>query len=545
VIESTRTLWTAMALLAFSCVFAQEEGQSGAEPAAPPTVVRPRAVFDFSWINWEFNGNVRKFKQYATPADGWSIGEASYLWGNDARNSHFLGAFRGSPEDDYWTGAELLLFHGTTALGGSLRRNKFYDPFPLLVEESEREVGEATLVQAIGPARLALLYQMDKQDEYFGAPKEPLRQRTRFMDAVLGTELGDGRLQLGVSERTYWDRTNVLPDTDVVRYDAIVSQQLGPRLNLEGGYLQHKIRVGGGDENEVETWLVRGDLDLGEATTLGFGFRYEDLNLPTVQNAALRKRYETTGRLNHRFGGGWSAAVGYRHLESERIRTDRSEIEVPIRDAWTGRVWGRLAPNLKLSVRGAYDHLRGWPTVVSDDTRALWWDDRASVRAQLDWFVGTGTVYATLAHAVNVNDDRDATLRSTSVALGGSFELTDRLSVFAEHQRENHRARAAGEPDFDAYFPGGVLSTLGVSAALSDQWFFTGTYTETGTNNSNLVFEPGGNYKGKYWSLALTHRRPDGNELMLGWMPWRFWDKTNPFYDYETQAFVVSAKMRF
>ncbi len=83
-----------MALLAFSCVFAQEEGQSAEEPAAPPTVVRPRAVFDFSWINWEFNGNVRKFKQYATPADGWSLGEASYLWGNDVRNAWFLGAYR-------------------------------------------------------------------------------------------------------------------------------------------------------------------------------------------------------------------------------------------------------------------------------------------------------------------------------------------------------------------------------------------------------------------------------------------------------------------
>ncbi|MCX7801007.1 MAG: hypothetical protein N2109_11775, partial [Fimbriimonadales bacterium] len=453
--ETRRTLWTAVALLAFACVFAQDEPKQEAEADSKPVVVRPKAVFDLGWINWQLGGNERRFKQYARPANGWSLGEASYLWGNDARTAHFFGAFRGSPEEDYWTGASLALFGGGTVLDGSLRKNGFFDPVPLLVDESAREVGEATLQQAIGPARLSLRYQMDKQDEYFLAPREPLRQRTRFLDALLGAEVGSGRFQLGATERTYWDRTNVLPDTDVVRYDAILSQQLGPALHLEGGYLQHKIRVGGGDENEVETWLVRADWDLGERTLLGLGFRHDDIDLPTVRGASVQKRIETTARLNHRFGEGWSASFGYRHLETERIRTDRSAVEVPIRDAWSARVWGRVAPNLKLSLRGVYDHLRGWPTVVSDDTRPLWWDDRAALDAQLDWFVGTGSVYAAFGHSVFVNDGRDATLRSTSFVLGGSFEVTDRLSVFAEHQRENHRARAAGEPEFDAFFPGG------------------------------------------------------------------------------------------
>lgn len=543
--ESRRTLWTAVALLAFACVFAQEESKQEEQSDSKPVVVRPRAVFDLGWINWQLKGNERKFKQYARPADGWSIGEASYLWGDDARTSHFLGAYRGSPEEDYWTGASLALFGGATVLEGSLRKNGFFNPAPLLVEESQREVGEAALRQALGPAWLSLRYQMDKQDEYFLPPREALRQRTRFMDAVLGAEVGSGRFQLGASERTYWDRTNVLPDTDIVRYDAMLSQRLGPSIHLEGGYLQHRIRIGGGEENETETWLLRADWDLGERTLLGLGFRHDDIDLPTVRNAAIRERIEATARLNHRFGAGWSAALGYRHLETERIRTDRTAVDVPIRDAWTARVWGRLAPNLKLSLRGGYEHLRGWPTVVSDDARALWWDDRTVLDAQLDWFVGNGSVYASLGHSVHVNDDRDATLRSSTVVVGGSFEVTDRLSVFAEHQRENHRARAVGEPEFDAYFPGGVLSTLGLSAALSDQWFFTGTYTETGTNNANLVFEPGGNYKGKYWSLALTHRRPDGNELTLGWMPWRYWDKTNPSMDYDAEGFVISAKLRF
>ena len=503
---------------------------------------------EIGFATWSLDGNGNKFRQYATPAQSVFLRSLRFVPSMRFPSSDAASfVLKGLGEDDYRAEGGVDLWFGRARATVEATRYRFLDPTFSLVPESQRVTEEGTLKYLLTPDfAFSVRYCMDRQDHQFEAPKLPYHQRTRYWDAVVEGRIGEGQMNLTYSDWRYFDRTDIRPNVTVKRWQIRYLWAPTMTFGLEGQFARFSIQQPARPDSDLGTLALSGDWAISAVTDLSVLLRRDKLDLPVVRNAWVRERRLGVANLTHRWGN-WTAQIGFRQQESERLRKDQTFVDVPRWRTLNFRLSGQVRKNWRLTLRGATQHLTHSPTMQVTDPRPLFWDDQRLLQLKLEGGSPTLNGYLTLTHRRWENDARLVELTTNSLVLGGTWQATPRLNVFAEYAYEGWRAKSemTSFPTLDNFVPNSRVTSVGLSWAIDRRTFLSASYTEYTTHNDNPLLLRDGNYRGRFLTAILRYRFKAGYEVALTFAPWRYRDRVVDLMDYDANVVMISGSARF
>lgn len=544
---------TALAILAGAAVLRAQDEPGGqdetkSDPEVAESKAKPNSVLaELGWASWDVDGSRSRMRQYATPPDGLYIKKLS--WGpwlpNLAHGANLTVLTPG--EDDYRYGGEVYVNYGQTYVDFGGSRHKFVELSPFVLPDSDREFSGGSLRHLVTRNfAVQLGAQLDEQNRTKESPLDPLHQRTRTYNAAIEGQFGAAHLGLGLTNWNYFDRTNVLPDTEANVWSLSYAQDLSPALSLGAQYVRSDIDQGSDRNSEVETMRFNGAFDIGEYTGLTFDFRKSEYDLPVVQNAYVRERSFGRARLSHAWSG-WNFQVGYAKEDIERVRRDQTFVDTPSYHTFEFKANGRLSPNVRASVKGQRRSMDGSATMQTTDPRALYWRNRWTLQTKLDVATENAFGYLVYSFREDKNNVRDTQVRNHAITLGGTLQIRPEVDLFFEAASDNWSAQSADPEAFnlDSYFPDGSTYTVGLNWAIRPELSAGISYVEFGTRNDNPLGLRDNNVKGRFLTTSLRYRLPIGLELGLNLAPWSHSDRAQRELDYRSTYITLTGGLRF
>jgi hypothetical protein len=522
---------------------AQEQAEAE-KPASPPA---PLEV-GIGWMDWNLRGNAHKFLQYATPPQGWFLSVLRYWPLASPQGYQGLLSLKNPFGDDYRDEARLDLLYGQTRLTGWVTRNRFFDTTPAVIPGSERRFEDGSFKQFLTrDFSLSFRYNMDEETHFPDIALPIQIQKTRYSDALAVGRLGNGQVTLGFSNWRYFDRTQSLPETSVDRMLARYLWEPSSTVGLEGAFSRFNIDQTGLASSAVETLTLSGDVALGPSTDAGLQYRNDMLSLPNVQDAYVRRQQMTSGRLVHRWRN-WSATLGVREREEQRVRGDQTFVDVPKWWTFEGRVNGRLTRQARLTMRGYTESLSDGPQITeTTDTRPLYWKNRRFAQAKLDCGWPDVNGYLTYTFRRWENSSRGVEVTHNSWLAGGNWQVAPTLSLFGEwsHETWSGRSEIADFPTLENFEPNSRLYVVGLNWAITPRAYLSLNYSDFKTFNDNPLLLRDGNVSGHFLTFNSHYRFPSGCELGLVVAPWSYSDGVVGQMDYHTTVIMVTGSGKF
>jgi hypothetical protein len=547
-----RAVFTCLSIAAMASAYAQDPSPATPPPQQEPPAEEekppvPKPKIEVGWAERPFRGNEQTFRRYGTSPRGFFIKEISYGFYGQSPGLFGEFALRGRPQEDF-VGETMAVFGpSATRFEGRLQENEFYFPSPFDSERSSRWNVEGNLQQPLGRKfALVLDYNQSHLHKFYESPTFDRRTRTNRFNAMVAGNVGNGRAELGYSNRQFYDRTNIQPDRRIGLWTASVLQQFGS-VDLEGRYTHADIEQPGFQSSSVKAWRLDGGLPIGESFQLLFGLENRKTSVPETLNAFVRERNVSWARLVGRFSG-ISGEFGMKHSEVERVRRDQSFVDVPKWNTYEGRLHGRFGSQARWTLKANWENLDDDAAMQLQDPRRLFWDDRATIKAQLDFGNEVWSGYLSHAYRYNENESRGVRLRTFQTVLGGTYSARENLDFFGELVLESASTsfrEINASLGLESYFPSNRVFTLGGNWVVSDDTWFTLSFTDMTTDNDNPVFDPLGNVSSRYFTAHVQHRTKQGNEFGLTISPGKFSDRVFPQLGYRTTVFMLTANWKY
>lgn len=524
-----------------------------AQDVAPPTQEEPEEVvvpvkvrwFTLGYHGWSEsgNGNGHKLRQYATPARGFQIGELRLVAPANGTSPYASLLMRGAPDADRMAEGALAFDGGRGLATASVSHHSFFDPTPTVIPESSEEAAEATVQYAVSP-EIGVFWRFKQKARRlaFEAPKDPTDYRTKSIAGGLEGHVLGGHLGVVVADNRFYDKTATQPNSIQHRLDARYSASPFDTLSVEGHYSQTRVEQVGRHDGEVNSWAVNADWDFSSDSSLLLHMRRDTIDLPVIQNARVQERFLTSARLVHRVRG-LAVQLGYQHRESERIRADRSFVDVPAWDTYDAKLSGRFPGGIRYAVSGSWEHLTERATMLTNDPRALYWDDRVRGQVRLSGGNEKFQGYGTYRFRFDQNTPRDVEIRSHNLTLGGSYIFDERTSGYLELAGSQYQVRSTD--DLAAYFPGSTSISLGFDHAPRDGESYSLALSWFGTDNDNPLGDKDNNVRSTQFSASYRRALSEDSSLELTYSPWRYTDRVYDAMNYRTTVVGIQFSTRY
>jgi len=516
-------------------------------PAGEPTKESEEIEIPVKWnsisvgyYTWKASGSRIRMGQHGRVSEGVTLAELKYLNPVGEGHPYYSFLWRGNPGRNSAGEGVVILEGGQTILRASVRDRQYYaDPSWVPTTPSQDKVGTLSVEHQIKPNIGAFVsYTSSERGQRYVAPKESGRQRSRTVAG--GVEGRIGGLQAGVTitDRRTFDDTGRQPATLQRGVEGRLAGEIGNRLSLQGAMGYTRIEQAGRPAGGVRTMAMAGHLDLGPRTYLQFNAGRDDLDIGQLTaNAYVRQRFNSGVRLNHRLGD-WALQFGFRHRETERVRDDRSFVDVPKWNTYDGRLSGRLNNGIRVTLRGTWDDMTATARATGVDTRQLWWDDKAMAQLKLDGGNDVFTGYAAYTYRFRQNKARNVEVDLHNFALGGSYQFKPNLLGYAEWSYDSIRATGGAEgtsTTVDNFMPNSMSISAGLDWTLNERASFSAAVNHFATNN----------WRGTQVTFQYRRRISADHSLDVVVAPWRFEDRLYGLTGYETTFLGVRYTVKF
>jgi hypothetical protein len=448
----------AVGLVAASALAQDPPVQEEQEEPPPPKPKLNEATFGLTGYNSDF-----ALRQYASPVMGLALHNLR-LFSPLTDGSQFAKfVAKGMPGQDNLQSVFWQADFGHTVVRADRHEFGYYVLDWRARPESSDKATSVTVDQALLPGVGGFAsYKSERRDAHYPAPRVADLTKTQTVAAGVGGSVLGGSARLSATERRVATETGVQPTTLQRTYAASFDRDLSPTLSLGGTAAFSRIEQAGRPGSDVTSYGLNGYWEIGPDTMALLQFSTQDIDLNVVQNAYVRKRISTSARFVHRIPG-WSLQAGYRHLESERVRTDQSFVDVPETDTFDFRAAGRLGA-ARVTLKGNWEDLNANAVMQTDDPRQLYWDNKAMLQARVETGNDVFAGYGTYTYRYRKNGEREVEVDWHNVALGGSYVFDWTLSGFAEVSFDEFKAQGLAETgqSLDFYFPDAWNFAVGV-----------------------------------------------------------------------------------
>ncbi len=517
-----------------------DEADSKEEKVKPTTLLT-----DFGWAEWGLVGSERKFRQYATPPTGWFLRELRYAPVMNRADASMTLKSIGQP--DFSADGRVALAYGGTIWEGLVTRNKFFEPTPAFIQESQRAVDRFTIRQSITPDfAVSIKYRKDEERQFFEPPRNPENQNIRYEDVMAAGRLGNGFLNLTLANWRYEDNLHSLPDAVGKSVNVGYLWEATPKVSLETQLSRLWLQQSDVPASRMDTIAVNGDVSLTPMTDVEMQWRSRHIDMPNTQSAWVREQRTGSLKVAHRWRG-WTGQVGLKVLEAERIRGDQSYVDVPQWQTWEGKLTGRLNRNLRMTARGSRQILSNQPTMITNDPSSLYWNQRDLLQLKLDGGGTEANGYMTYSYRQWHNGGRGVDLTTHEMTLGGDWQVQPALNVYSElsYNLWSGSSPATDFPTFNLFMPNSRIFVLGMNWNINERTFLSFSYSDTTTMNENPLYLPNGNIHGSYVTITGRYILPNRGELGLVIAPWYYSDTVTNALNYNAATVLLTATARF
>jgi hypothetical protein len=531
---------------------AEKPDQDPAKEDEGPKITAPEPVRVKAWAvtlgmaDWWLSGNEHKFRQLGTPPRGLFMKELLFAPKPSERDTGYL-VLKSLGESDHRYDGRLALLHGRTQAEIWSWRSEFYDPTPVVIPGSTRQVDEDSIKQMLGrDFSISARYRMIDQHAYFQPPLDQFHQRTRYWDTIAAGRLGKGQIRFGYTDWRYFDRTLRLFDTSVAGWRLGYMWTPTADIGVEAAYSSMAVKQTGQPTGHVDYASISGEMPVGKSTDFSALIRRDRLSLPAVRTAYAREQRLAQFGVAHSWRK-WNARISLSGRDVERVRGDQTFVDVPKWVTVEGRVDGRINSNLRLTLRGYTQDVSHLPPMVTSDPRSLYWSSRDFAQMRLQHTNGDVGSYFVWTHRNWGNKTRAVDLNLNSFVVGSSWQATPRLSLFAEYTKENWNGKSEINtfPTFENFLPDSHVISGGVAWMIDSRAFLSANVTTFGTNNENPLQLRDGNTNGFFLSINTRYLFPSGNELGLTIAPWTYRDDVRSVMNYDAAVVLLTGKLRF
>lgn len=516
-------------------------------PAEEPTKESEEIEIPVKWnsisvgyYTWKASGSRIRMGQHGRVSEGVTLAELKYLNPVGEGHPYYSFLWRGNPGRNSAGEGVVILEGGQTILRASVRDRQYYaDPSWVPTTPSQDKIGTLSVEHQIKPNIGAFVsYQSIDRGQKFVGPKDSGHQRTRVVAGGVEGRIGGLQAGVTVTDRRTFDDTGRQPATLQRGVEGRLAGEIGNRLSLQGAMGYTRIEQAGRPTGDVRTMAMAGHLDLGPSTYLQFNAGRDDLDIGQLtQNAYVRQRFNSGLRLNHKLGS-WALQFGFRHRETERVRDDRSFVDVPKWNTYDARLSGRLNNGIRVTLRGTWDDMTATARATGVDTRQLWWDDKAMGQLKLDGGNDVFTGYAAYTYRFRQNKARNVEVGQHNFALGGSYQFKPNLLGYAEWSYDSIRATGGAEgtsTTVDTFMPNSMSISAGLDWTLNERASFSAAVNHFATNN----------WRGTQVTFQYRRRISADHSLDVVVAPWRFEDRLYGLTGYETTFLGVRYTVKF
>lgn len=492
------------------------------------------------YYTWKASGSRIRMGQHGRVSEGVTLAELKYLNPVGEGHPYYSFLWRGNPGRNSAGEGVVILEGGQTILRASVRDRQYYaDPSWVPTTPSQDKIGTLSVEHQIKPNIGAFVsYQSIDRGQKFVGPKDSGHQRTRVVAGGVEGRIGGLQAGVTVTDRRTFDDTGRQPATLQRGVEGRLAGEIGNRLSLQGAMGYTRIEQAGRPTGDVRTMAMAGHLDLGPSTYLQFNAGRDDLDIGQLtQNAYVRQRFNSGLRLNHKLGS-WALQFGFRHRETERVRDDRSFVDVPKWNTYDARLSGRLNNGIRVTLRGTWDDMTATARATGVDTRQLWWDDKAMGQLKLDGGNDVFTGYAAYTYRFRQNKARNVEVGQHNFALGGSYQFKPNLLGYAEWSYDSIRATGGAEgtsTTVDTFMPNSMSISAGLDWTLNERASFSAAVNHFATNN----------WRGTQVTFQYRRRISADHSLDVVVAPWRFEDRLYGLTGYETTFLGVRYTVKF
>lgn len=420
-------------LLALALVGAMAMAQDAPEPTEEPeeTPAPKLNKLTLRYAALDISGNRSTARKLGSPANGLTIEELSYLRpGNDIMPFYRM-TIRDIPDRDYALAANVILPNGATQFTVMSTHRRYQKEAITPTGDSDDYRTTAVLSHNHANTGVFVSYYNSERDIHPERPRPSRYPNSQRIAAGLQTQSGPVNASLTASQTRITDRSNLNPRSVQQVVSAQLSGDLTPSVSLLGAVSHTRVQQPSLQDSKMNSLSLSGVIDIWSRSTLRLDISRQDLNLPNVQSGYDRQRFNTVARLNTQLAG-WGVQLGYRHREIERVRQDRTAVDVPSWDVFDARMSKRLNSQMRFTMLGSWENLRDSFRPSTDDIRQLTWDDRISGQAKLDYTNDFTSLYAVYNYRFRQNRQRDVSLTWHNVAFGASRQLSEPLSAYGE-----------------------------------------------------------------------------------------------------------------
>lgn len=520
----------------------------------PPPVHIPQGLVRLGWEDTNVTGNEQKFEHYATPPNGIYLDELRYTPYSKIGDTGVID-FESPFEPDYRDYTQLALFNGYTQVEGLLSKNRFFDVGPFYgtdtgsLSPSDRAVQELYVRQRIANwLSVSTRYNMIQQDNTFDTPDPlvDLHQRTRYDDLALVGLAAGGWVNLVFSDWHYFDRTQVLDNTDVKRWEGSYQYNLGSEvLTAKCDWLT--VESAGAADGHVQISSLTDDIDLGGSTSGQLDVREDKLNMPVVQNSYVREQESATASLAKSFGGGWDAAMAFQDRSAQRINNNSTGVSEPHWQTEELEIDGNLGRGWRMLANGWATNLYDSPQMQTSDPDTLLWTNTQYADVRLDGVADAIQGYIDWAYNRNANDQRSTVIQESIYNVGGDWQALPVLDVYLDYTDDLWTANddMATLPTLDEYVPGSRVTTLGLNWVVAPRTDFSASFSGFETSASNPLLLPDTSTSGRFLTLDFQQSTLRGQTFGLVLAPWAYRDMDVDSYDYNTAVVKLTASTPF
>ncbi len=471
--------------------------------------------------------------QYARPLMGIGLHSLRYLSPLSETSPFARLIVRGMPDQDNYASVLFHLTGGRTALSAERWEYGHYVLDWRPKSESIDRAFTATLDQAIAPGIGGYLtYRSDRREGRYPAPRVADLTQTQTVSGGVGGRALGGNFGLSMTDKRTYTDTGIQPTTLQNRMSAQFNRDIGADFNLGGSASLTRIEQAGQPKNEVKNYVVSGRWEIDEGSAVQFQIGEQQLDLNSIQNAYVRKRTESSVRFLHRLSD-WSLQLGYRHRESERVRSDQSYVDVPTIDSIDFRALGKVGA-VRVTLKGSLEETQPNAVMGTNDPRQLYWDKRGSLQAKFDYAAESFVLYGLATLKKQQNNERDVEIAQNNIAVGGSYVYDEAISGFAEVSFEDYRVIGAGQ-SLDFYFPTAWTFATGVDWASDPSTWAS----------ANINFYENGDVLGTQLSFIVRRKISPDNDLEIIVAPWTREDRQLGLTGFHTTFLSVRYTVRF
>lgn len=518
-----------------SMAVAQDAPEPSEEPEETPAPKLNKLTLRYSAL--EISGNRSTARKRGSLANGLAIEELSYLRpGNDIMPFIRL-TLRDTPDRDYSFGANLISPNGATQYSLTTMHRRYQKNALTPTGDSDDYFTEARISHRSGNTGVFVAYQNTERDIQPERPRPSRYPNTQRIAGGLQTQSGPVNASLTATQTRTTDRSNLIPRSVQQVFGAQLSGDLGPNVSLLGAATHTRVSQSALEDSKMNSLALSGIVDLWHRTSLRFDLSRQDLDLPNVETSYDRQRFSTGAQLNT-YIKGWGLQLGYRHRETERVRRDRSSIDVPSWDTYEARLSRRLSDQLRVTLKGTWDDLRDSYVSGTRDTRQLTFDDRVAGQAKVDYTSDSTSIYAIYNYQFRQNRQRDVALTWHNIALGASRQVSEPLSVYGEVSFDSIAGGnkvAATDGQLEEFFPNSMNAAAGFSLSMDSVSTLSASVNGFSTDN----------VWGVQLSASYTRQLADDRTFELTVSPWTTRDRLLHETSYRATLVTLKYSLKF